>query len=259
MAKLKPIHFEFKPKAGEVFRFISEATVSDSTGMFNLTIPDELEGVAKTIFRSHGTLYGVELDRPRTHLRVVGSTLEGCKNFIKHVGDDHVRCEVTEELVIVYGVHNKVTYVKDCDGKIYANGYEAGERYKKGDGEWCGTLNGSGEASKFYQVGFAARAAKKTTFTRPSGVTSVFSRIGNARDDSWLAKLNGFVGLSMRFEDMGSMDHMAYSEDAAKFFYNVMLAMCQLADRIDNFFGDQGAVLLAIEKQAPLLAFKQAA
>lgn len=122
MARLKPIPFKFMPPAGEPYAFTSDASVSDGTGEFALTIPDELEDAANDVLRSHHDVYRVSLDRPRTHLRVTGATLEACKNFINHAGKDYVACEVTKELVIVYGVHNKVAYIKDKAGMLYPNG-----------------------------------------------------------------------------------------------------------------------------------------
>ena len=253
MAKLKPIHFEFKPKAGDSFKFAATASVSESTGIFSLSIPDELENVAKTAIRSFGTVYGVNLDRPRDNLRVNGSTLEGCKNFIKHVGNDFVSCEVKESLVIVFGINNKVTYVKDRIGKIYPNASDVIDLYKNGEAHWHGALNGSGSYSEFYQIGFVARVVKKTVYSRSSGISSKYSRVINEDADPWVGKLNSFVGLELSYSRMESMEQIPYSEDAAKFFYSVMHGMCQLADRIDSFFGDKIALQSAIENRSPLL------
>lgn len=252
MAKLKSIPFKFTSQSGEVLSFLAEVSVLDSNGQFSLTIPDELETAAKQIVYSHGNIYGIGLDRPRLHLRVSGVTLEGCKTFIAHAAKDHLRCEITSEIVIVYGVSNKVAYVKDSDGGFYNNGYEAGDRYCPGDGVWLGTLNGCGSGSNFYQVGLAARAIKKITYTRSSGTKTVYERVESSEipGGSWLGRLNGFVGLHIPFNTVGSLQQLPYSEDAAKFFYGVLMSMCQLADRIDGFIGDSKTVMDAIENQS---------
>ena len=107
MAKLKPIDFKFAAVAGEPLVFRSEVTVSDTNGEFALTIPDVLEEVSNQVLQSHGKVYGVTVSRPRTNLRVDGAVLDSCKRFIEHVAKDFLRCDVTEELVIVYGVINQ--------------------------------------------------------------------------------------------------------------------------------------------------------
>jgi hypothetical protein len=252
VAKLKSIPFKFTSQSGEVLSFSAEVSVLDSSGEFSVTIPDELETAAKQISNSHGSVYGVKIDRPRSYLKVCGPTLEGCKAFIAHAAEDHLHCEITSEIVIVYGVSNKVAYVKDSDGGFYNNGYEAGDRYRPGDGAWLGTLNGCGSSSNFYQVGLAARAIKKTTYARSSGVKTVYERVESSEipSGSWLERLNGFVGLHIPFNKVGSLQQLPYSEDAAMFFYGVLMSMCQLADRIDGFIGDSKTVRAAIENQS---------
>lgn len=252
MAKLKAIPFKFSSDSGETLAFLAEASVLDSTGEFSITIPDELETAALQVQRSHAKVYGIKIERPRTHLKVCGATLEGCKAFIAHVAKDHLHCEIQSEIVIVYGVANKVAYVKDSDGNFYNNGYEAGDRYKPGDAEWFGELNGGGCSSMFFQVGLVARAFKQTTYTRPSGANTFYSRIESedVPNGSWLERLNGFVGLDIPFKSAGGMQQVPYSEDAAKFFYGVLMSMCQLADRIEGFMGDSKSVVAAIESHA---------
>ncbi|KVP65638.1 hypothetical protein WJ96_04525 [Burkholderia ubonensis] len=255
MAKLKPIDFKFAAIAGEPLIFRSEVTVSDSDGAFALTIPDLLEEVANQVLSSHGKLYGVQVTRPRTNLRVEGAVLESCKRFIEHLAKDFLHCDVKEELVIVYGVSNKVAYVKDDAGHLYENGYACRDQYVNRTARWRGTLNAT-TGSSYYQVGMAARVFKKLTYTRSSGQSVKYARVDGDDTQPWLSRLNSFVGLSLSSSDertLSRMDQMPYSEDAARFFYNSMMAMCQLADRIDAFFGDRAVLQQAIEGQAPLL------
>lgn len=255
MAKLKPIDFKFSAAAGEPLGFRSDVTVSDSNGEFALTIPDALEEVANQVLRSHGKVYGVTVSRPRTNLRVEGAVLDSCKRFIEHVAKDFLRCDVTEELVIVYGVDNKVAYVKDDAGQFYADGYACREQYGAGSARWHGTLNATA-LSSHYQVGMAAKVFKKVTYSRSSGQSVKYERVSGDDTQPWLSRLNSFVGLSLTSSNpraLDSMSQMPYTEEAARFFYNNMIAMCQLADRIDAFFGDRAVLQKAIEGQAPLM------
>ena len=51
---------------------------------------------------------------------------------------------------------------------------------------------------------------------------------------------------------------MPYTEDAAKFFYNMMIGMCVLADKISIFFDDEQNIVKAIEAGAvPLITSAQ--
>lgn len=255
MAKLKPIDFNFAAVAGEPLLFRSDVTVAEATGEFALTIPDSLEEVANQVVRSHGRLFGVTVARPRTQLRIEGAVLDNCKRFIEHVAKDFLHCEVKEELVIVYGVNNKVAYVKGDDGQLYANGYACRELYDNGAARWQGTLNATALTSH-YQVGLAARGFKKLTYSRSSGQSVKYERVDCDDTQPWLSRLNSFVGLALSSScprDLDRMAQMPYSEDAARFFYNSMMSMCQLADRIDAFFGDRVVLQKAIEGQAHLL------
>ena len=72
----------------------------------------------------------------------------------------------------------------------------------------------------------------------------------------WLEKLNGFCGIGLIGRDkklMASLQEMPYTEKAAQFFYNSLMAMCALADRIETFFGDRPMLTAAIEKQAGVI------
>lgn len=261
MAKLKPIPFRFRAAAGDPLEFTAEVSVADSTGAFAVSIPDVLEDLARRIVASHGSLYGVSLDRPRTHLRVTGATLEGCKNFIRHVAEDYLRCEVEEALVIVYGLDNKVTYVKDVHGRLHAYGRASDEvraLFAQGKACWHGKLSAT-TCAPFYQVGLMARVVKKTTFRRPSGTTVKYSRVSEEEmpEGSWLSRLNSFVGLSVINESREELDRrtqLPYTEEAARFFYDTLMAMCRLADRMESFFSDPAALQLAIDQNAGLLS-----
>jgi hypothetical protein len=46
---------------------------------------------------------------------------------------------------------------------------------------------------------------------------------------------------------------MPYTEEAAGFFYESMMAMCEIGRRFKSFFGDEANVLAAIEGRGPSL------
>ncbi|GBG14542.1 serine acetyltransferase [Novimethylophilus kurashikiensis] len=260
MAKLKPIDFKFEAKAGEPLEFRSEVSVLDSTGEFSLTIPDVLAEIAKRIAISH-RMYGVDIDRPRTHLRVTGKTLSNCKNFIKHVAEEYLKVEVFEEFVIVYSQESKVAYMKDADGTLYPNGTFCSKSYEDGKASWGGKLDAT-RGAEYYQIGLKARVFKKITYTRDSGSSTDYEWMTDTQATQlgpWAKKLNAIIGLNWPRSgqrdgyQVGRLPQLPYTEEGAMFFANMLMSMCQLADRLDAFFGNNEHVKRAIEQQANLL------
>jgi hypothetical protein len=49
------------------------------------------------------------------------------------------------------------------------------------------------------------------------------------------------------------LSEMPYSDKAAMFFYDMIMGMCRLADKMKIFFGDEKMLLEAIQKKTLLL------
>lgn len=75
-------------------------------------------------------------------------------------------------------------------------------------------------------VGLATAVGKKIAYTRPTGSKVEHARPGGD-SGPYLKKLNSFVGLSI---DPEKMSEMPYSEEAARFFCDMMLNLCRMAD-----------------------------
>lgn len=247
MPRLKSIKFSSSSKSGEVFWFVSEVSVNNS-GVFSLTIPDELEDVARAVIETvDRSTYSVVLVRPRMKLLVSGHDLERCESFVKVVCQDFMSCDISEEKVILYGTDVQIAYVKDEQGNIYPNGYIAGRSKYDRECRWHGTLNAA-DRDRFYRVGLAAVVRNKITYARRSGSKVEFKRV-EGEHGSYLEKLDSFVGLSI---NPASMKEMPYSEEAARFFYEMMLGLCRLADRLTVFLNDDLLLRKAIEQRASL-------
>lgn len=259
---LKPIQFKFKSKTGEELNFSSEVTLT-ADGIFNLTVPDELEKVGHDLIRSSPAYSGMGLTRPRANLRVSGPVLAVCKSFIETLAQEFLQCEESTELVIVYSTENKVAYFKTPDGNIYPNASaspEANKAYQDNSGQWGGSLHAT-NGSPHYQVGIFARVVRKRTFRRTASTMVRYEHLPSSESprDRWMERLNSFNGLhvpyshSEGYRDMHRMSQMPYTEEAAKFFFESLLAMCRLSDRIDAFFKDPAALRVAIAQNAGLL------
>jgi len=89
-----------------------------------------------------------------------------------------------------------------------------------------------------------------------SGATVTWERItqfGNEDDlGEWGQKLRGLCGLSApRSPDR--MRQMPYTDESARFFYESMMAVCEIGRRFKNFFGDERNVMAAIAGTGPSL------
>jgi hypothetical protein len=263
MAKLTPITFKVKNETGETMEFKSDVSLTID-GTFNVTIPDELVESIGARVGNRRAGFDVELSKPATarQWRASGKRLDDVKSFIYAAMKDHLRCEVTTERIIAYGHRLKVSYARAIDGTFHTNGYTAQEAIGKsgaGNGEgykWGGELNAT-EHAALYSVGLGARIFDKLTYRRPSGTIVKYQK--PADFDPWRGaspgeRLNGFIGISI---DPEYSEQMPYTEEAAAFFYDAMMAMCRLADQVGAFLGDKQSLQLAIERRAGLLPAPQ--
>lgn len=251
MAKLKPISFSATALTGEKIEFAAEATVTNA-GIFSIELPDFLEELGR---KMSSPATDVTIERPRVRLRVSSKVLQNCEAFVGKLLQEYVKCEVSKELVILYNYNTDTHYVKDqVSGEIYPSGTAA-----EGWGttaSWAKTRNKMmpHNSTPFYSVGINARVIEKITYTRASTVTVKYaggSEFSSGHVGEWAGKLNSFVKLSRPYNDKnelkGDFMEMPYTEEAAKFFYNMMMSMCKLSDRINSFVGDKEKLMLAIK------------
>lgn len=168
---------------------------------------------------------------------------------------DYLKCEVTTERVIVYGQSLKVCYSKDGNGGIHANGYICEDANTNGDyGAHGGELHAT-NAAPLYSVGLGAKIYDRVTYSRESGKSVVYRSPefsgSHLNHDSPGKKLNAFAGLGID-PKRGGVQEMPYSDEAAMFFYDAMIAMCKLADQVNAFVGDKQSLMLAIERRSGL-------
>lgn len=258
MAKLKPIEFRAKSLTDETTEFKSEASVSND-GVFSVDIPDFLEELGRKLIRDYGSLF---ISRPRVYLRVSGKVLKECEDFIKHLLQQYIKCEKVEELVILYDYKNDLSYVKDSvTGELHPSGY--GVKGFNETAHWVSGKNSTDSSThfaQFFSVGLNAMVVTKTTYKRDSNITVKYSggRGGGFGDGYvWAGKLNAFCRLGYPFDSKGvikgGMMELPYTEDAAKFFYGLMMSMCHLADRVESFIGNKEQLAIAMENQSNFL------
>lgn len=240
-----------KHVGGHAFEFKTEISV-DKGGVFCFIIPDELYKTATANMGKEG-FKDISVGKLIKNYCVWAKSKDSGVNFIRLAAMDYIRVEVTREQVIVYKTHANLSYYKLKDGRIVPNGGWDTD-YPRG-GEW----GGRGEESygfnsgPSFTVGLMAAVYTKVTAHRESGDQVTWERAGencHSEPDNYLDKLNSFVRVGIKTNCLNEMSQIPYTEDAAKFFYEAMLSMCKLADRIESFFGDETRVIRAIESRA---------
>ena len=280
MADLPQQKFHHVADNGEERSFISKVTVTQD-GLFHITIPADLVNCVEVNLPNgcHIDQWRRTANRPsmlpknlmhRTTTitnRVSGTSFDDCKKAIKNGLRDWLKCETTEETVIRYGYKYAATYWKMPDGTIYANGgdcendpqydQDQPEHAPEVNGKWFGNLHAT-KHSTGYMVSLYAAIAKKTTHTRGDVTEVEYSHpdFENFSHTTYGERLNCFVGLC---EEGGwgqsdvDCEEMPYTEEAAKFFYEMLIGMCAFADKIEGFFAEPENVIKAIESGATLL------
>jgi hypothetical protein len=277
--KVFSIYFSAESPGSKVFHKVDVNV--DSSGTFSANIPEELEDTVRSLKKADSKWDNIGIDRYRGRARIVSKRLDQLSKFSEAVATDYVACEVKKEVVILYGTNIDVAYWKEKDGTLLPSGVYAKKTNSlrgENSGEWHGKLNGLMKQSTHYSVGFVARAVLKVTFIRKSGSVTAWSYTSglenhHGSDTSWHAKLNSFTGTELLHGDATyhgegddrirlyertkeNLKEMPFSDEAAKFFYEVMIGLCAMADRIDGFFADDKKVQAAIQSGAQVLLAK---
>jgi hypothetical protein len=258
MAKLAPIKLGIKAKTGEKFSFECDLSVT-SEGFFQAVIPEELNPIVHDLIKGEFRKNAEVVLKGRygnTKPVISSNTMDTCKTILFKALEIYAYSEIEEELVIIFRTQHDITYYKVGD-KIFPNGrcnpnYE--QDYRGGVGSWQGNLNSSNRR-ELYSIGFAATCRKKVTYKRTTGTRTEFIRENGIKSEFW-CKLDDFCGLTFPTEQREIEKYytvIPYTEETAKFFYETMLAMCNLADRLTAFFGNTDNVFRAIEANQQLL------
>lgn len=241
-----------KCSGGSKFSFRTEISVNRE-GWFTFTIPEELEETAKANARK---MKDVSVGKMRVNNYIMTRTKSEGIEFLRIAAQDYVNCEVTRETVILYTTRANVTYWKKADGTIVPNGAYDRE-YQKNKGKWHGKASTelAMDIDHTYSVGLRAHVYVKVTAHRKSGDQIAWERAGencHTEPDNYLDKLNSFIG-GMPDYGREEFSEIPYTEEAAKFFYEAMLSICKLSDRIESFFGNPENVQKAIESRSSFM------
>lgn len=252
--KLAPILI--RARASDDFAFESQTDAFvDHRGEFSVVIPEELVEIAETKM----PMSGLGIHGSRGKSRVHCTNLREAEKFLNDCANDFVTVETVKDRVILYGCRLQVSFWINKDGTLLPNGgMNAADR----DGHWWQPKTDkysnlhSRNCVEFYSVGLGAIVFDKVTHKRASGDTLEWQRVRedhDSDDDTPLGRLNGFSTLAFDPEEHpGTFKEMPYSDKAAEFFYNILIALCQIGKNIDDFFADKKRLQLAIDNKLAL-------
>lgn len=220
-----------------------------SEGEFTISIPEELSELVYRVKMPLGV--GINKARSDAPARVYCDKLDEGLYFLKQCAIELLNVEEKTERVIVYKAEFNLSFWKMPDGRIRGNGSGANA------GKWH-TLHFENKGTHahnrtdMFSVGLCAAVFDKVTTIRKSGNVIRYIDPKDLKDGSPAANLNSFTTLDVETKGVGKewckTQEMPYSDQAATFFYEVMLGMCALAERIDNVIAEKPKLLEAIQK-----------
>lgn len=265
MPKLMNHTFVLTTEDKQKHHFDSEIHVS-TEGEFSCTVPDYLIASLDSIAKGQNTFsQKFRTEKLKVNFRAYAPSKAELLNFVDQAHEQHHKAVITEDLIICYDWFAEVSYWLNPDGTITGNGGMPDATPRKDDGtggEWADTRKKDGgnvfssDKAKHFSVGIYAGVYRRKTHTRTSGVTVTWEHIthssGRGDGDEWMNKLTGLCGLSSP-KSADYLKQMPYTPKAAEFFYESMMAMCEIGRRFKSFFGDEANIMAAIEGRGPSL------
>ncbi|GIC77115.1 hypothetical protein [Moritella sp. F3] len=263
MPKINTYNFEIKNNAGDKIEFESDLFV-DQNGMFAVVFPDEY-----VLHIRANLLKGCRVTKPRKYMRVESKSLDDAIKSIDDGIKSLLETEESHELIIRYKYETQCHYAKHIEnGKLYSNcaqGMRDNGQHSDAGGRivnWVdnGADNRSGRPVEPYTITIQAQVLRKTTYKSRNHERVEYFHTSKPYNDEisceekphlgeFGEKLNGFNGTRLT---LGS-EEVSYSEDAAQFFHDAMMAICGLSDRLTGFFSEKSNVMDAIENKTNLL------
>jgi hypothetical protein len=265
MPKLKSI--VSRAYASDVHFTYEYPTSVFATGQFIIEVPEDQVHVMLKFREKNGFNERIGYEKsPRSGKhQFSAATLSALEKLVNQYAEWMVTGVKTKETRLYYRTNSFAHYWIHNDGTIYPNGYdEKGIPRPEGSGVWAGQGGrNSWDTKGTYEIGLGAIVCDRVTTQANTGDRTISFERAELAAETYGHRLNRFchVGLwpgarSISDKDENtSMRWLPYTEERAKFFYDAMIAVCTLADRFDQFFGQNSADLLSsLEKGGRLLA-----
>lgn len=227
----------------------------NKSGEFTTTLPKEIVDQLEA-----AQIFLETTNRMGTKGFLTSSTKDGLTKKVSELAKEYVSRElVSEKLVIRYAIETKMSYQLSKEGKVLPNG-----SFIDGTGWRSGTIstnatNRSPYGLKVYAGIFAKKDWKyksgiiKTTLDGFWGSNGISQTRKEAPNLHWLANL---TTISPK-DDWGSREmdvsEMDYTEENAKFFVDLISALCLLNEKILPIIRDRDSLLDFINSKQKLI------
>jgi hypothetical protein len=262
MAKITPIKISTKG-VGSLFFSHSYPTDVLGNGVFQTYVPDDQVVVIKGL-ADRADLKGVEYTTNRVGKPVLQATeLALIQRLLEAYGRTRVETVDHTDLILFYKLTSNTNYVIGADGEVHPDGVGV-EGY-----QWISPGGGSHHSRLDYTVGITARVVARKTSRFSTGF-HIKHLNPELERDTFGGRLNAFTHVNYPSEDFWSLsvenerryplqdDHpdgykiynnvgwqfMPYTEEHAKFFFEMMLNVCRLSERISQYLGADPKALI---------------
>lgn len=218
----------------------------NSKGIFACQLPEQIVSFFK-VFEKYDD--GVWCDKDRSgSLSIYAPTLIALETLLEKALRACNEPAVTEEHVILYNIESHISFATNEQDEIFPNASFEGAAWATDIGDDVYGGHSSSNVSKGgYSLTVGAIAMTKITKSIGNKTTVDYQRYNkgashlNSRDNP-AAMLNSWC--SFRLPDRPK--EMPYSDEAAMFFYNLMLGMARLSKMIQESTHDQEHLLTLI-------------
>ena len=226
----------------------------NQSGEFTTTLPKD---IVEQLKAAQITL---DSNRVGTSGFLVSNTKDGLIAKVKDLAKEYVSRElISEKLVIQYSIETTMSYQLSVDGKVYPNGaYGRGTGWRGGTKE-TNAANRAPYGLKVYAGVLTKREWKyksgvvKVTYDKHWGSNSITETREEAPNLHWIANL---TTISYK-EDFGGrgmdVSEMDYTEENAKFFVDLVSALCLLNEKILPIIKDKDNLVDFIKSSKKLI------
>lgn len=279
MPKLAPINVLYQNKGGEEIRITAEVSVSQN-GVFSIIIPQDQTDDYKEALEKNKTEYsGIKITDTTKKVKnsfgtftkqkvtvLESKDLVKCSSFFVETRKNMEKWESKKELVIIYTQENKVCYSRNKTTGEIDLPREINDFDK--DFEFINTAIDEYRYStmRVYSIGISAKVLIKETLTKNSKEKITYKYAHNYQyseidkhikieKNSYAERLNK---INTYFNDNWSYDMngiklesgsvvIPYTEERAKFFYDMVIGICKIADKLNEFMSSEASVVKTIE------------
>jgi hypothetical protein len=265
MPKLTQIKGAYADDAGKQIGYSADVSV-DSEGYFAIEIPEKDANEYGLILQKNKNNYkglsvGIKVVRKIRKYFITGKDFELCKSFFLFAVKQANKYDIKEELVILYRFRKKISYIKNTEtGEVSLPDKNINYYVDNQNGKIQKISNiterYSHKNEPVYSVGLSAGVFLKKTLTREN-TKDIFYFLADEqlKKDSFGDVLNrisvGYDAKHYSYREYGieltdDMVEIPYAENSAEFFYNMVIGLCKLSDKLTDFMSKDN-ILKTIE------------